>query len=104
MRQIDVKLAQPRYQRDSYPNEDGVAGNEYVQGGNRFGGQQAAFNNPATAGGAGGNMGGATGGNTAFDPQALAALYTRMFQMTSAGAMNPAMMGGMNPIDRKSVV
>ena len=43
-------------------------------------------------------MGGATGGNTAFDPQALVALYTRMFQMTSAGAMNPAMMGGMNPM------
>ena len=40
-------------------------------------------------------MAGATGGNTAFDPQALAALYTRMFQMTSAGAMNPAVMGGM---------
>ena len=34
----------------------------------------------------------------AFDPQALAVLYTRMFQMTSAGAMNPARMGGMNPM------
>ena len=66
-----------------------------MQGGNRFGGQQVAFNNLATASGAGGNMGGASGGNTAFDPQALAALYTRMFQMTSVGAMNPAMMGEM---------
>ena len=43
-------------------------------------------------------MGAPSGGNTAFDPQVLAALYMRMFQMMSAGAMNPAMMGGMNPM------
>jgi len=49
-------------------------------------------------------MGAATTGNTPFDPQALAALYTRMFQITSAGQLNPmmgaAMGGGMgvNPM------
>ncbi|KAF8230929.1 RNA-binding domain-containing protein [Tricholoma matsutake] len=97
---IDVKLAQPRYQRDSYPNEDGVGqggGGDFNQT-NRFGGgggvgagQQANFNAAGAAG-----MPGT--GNTPFDPQALAALYTRMFQMTNAGTMNPAMMGGMNPM------
>src|SRR5258705_3900074 len=35
-------------------------------------------------------------GNTPFDPQALAALYTRMFQMSN---MNPAMMGGMGAMN-----
>ncbi|KAJ7618479.1 RNA-binding domain-containing protein [Roridomyces roridus] len=84
---IDVKLAQPRYQRDSYPNEDGAeggSGGNFAAGG--FGGQ-GNFN----AGGAGG------AGNTPFDPQALAQLYTRMFQMSGAN-MNPALMGmGMAP-------
>lgn len=83
-----MKLAQPRYQRDSYPNEDGPQ--MQVQGSTRpFGGaaQQAGnFASPAAA-----------VGNTPFDPQALAALYTRMFQMAGGGQLNPAMMGGMNP-------
>ncbi|KAJ7031148.1 hypothetical protein C8F04DRAFT_1364599 [Mycena alexandri] len=82
---IDVKLAQPRYQRDSYPNEDGegaAAGGNFSAGGN-FGAQGGNF----AAGGA------AAAGNAPFDPQALAALYTRMFQMTGGGQMNPAMMG-----------
>ncbi|KAJ7755184.1 hypothetical protein B0H16DRAFT_731292 [Mycena metata] len=81
---IDVKLAQPRYQRDSYPNEDGEggAGGNFSAGGN-FGAQGGNF----AAGG------GAAAGNAPFDPQALAALYTRMFQMTGGGQMNPAMMG-----------
>jgi RNA-binding protein Musashi len=91
-----VKLAQPRYQRDSYPNEDGTSqgGGDFQQG-NRFGtggavgAQQANFNaGPA----------GIPGAANTFDPQALAALYTRMFQITNAGSMNPAMMGGMNPM------
>ncbi|KAJ6579581.1 RNA-binding domain-containing protein [Mycena vulgaris] len=81
---IDVKLAQPRYQRDSYPNEDGegAAGGNFSGGGANFG-AQGAF--PAA--------GAAGAGNTPFDPQALAALYTRMFQMTGGAQMNPAMMG-----------
>ncbi|KAJ7476941.1 heterogeneous nuclear ribonucleoprotein HRP1 [Mycena galericulata] len=81
---IDVKLAQPRYQRDSYPNEDGEGGAQgnFAAGGN-FGGAQGNFGAGAAAG----------GGNTPFDPQALAALYTRMFQMTNGAQMNPAMMG-----------
>ncbi|KAJ7499716.1 RNA-binding domain-containing protein [Mycena latifolia] len=82
---IDVKLAQPRYQRDSYPNEDGdaAAGGNFAGAGGNFGAQ----------GNFGGAAGGAAGGNTPFDPQALAALYTRMFQMTGGAQMNPAMMG-----------
>ncbi|KAF8173795.1 hypothetical protein K438DRAFT_1610377 [Mycena galopus ATCC 62051] len=84
---IDVKLAQPRYQRDSYPNEDGEQGGAGAGGfgagaGGNFGAQGGNF-----------GAGGAQGGNTPFDPQALAALYTRMFQMTSGAQMNPAMMG-----------
>ncbi|KAJ7367550.1 RNA-binding domain-containing protein [Mycena albidolilacea] len=85
---IDVKLAQPRYQRDSYPNEDGEqgggSGGGFGAGGNFSGGQGGGNFGAAGAGG---------GANTPFDPQALAALYTRMFQMTGGGQMNPAMMG-----------
>ncbi|KAG6884919.1 hypothetical protein C0993_007286 [Termitomyces sp. T159_Od127] len=83
---IDVKLAQPRYQRDSYPNEDGQGG-----GGNFQGGGGARFNAPQ------GNFAAGGAANTPFDPQALAQLYTRMFQMAGGGQMNPAMMG-MNPM------
>ncbi|KAJ7911104.1 hypothetical protein B0H13DRAFT_586962 [Mycena leptocephala] len=82
---IDVKLAQPRYQRDSYPNEDGEGGG--AQGNFSGGGNFGAQGNFGAAGAAAG------GGNTPFDPQALAALYTRMFQMTGGAQMNPAMMG-----------
>ncbi|KAJ7579907.1 heterogeneous nuclear ribonucleoprotein HRP1 [Mycena floridula] len=78
---IDVKLAQPRYQRDNL--EEGA---EYIApragGGNNFG--QQSF-------GAGAAVPGA---NTPFDPQALASLYTRMFQM-AGGGMNPMMAGMM---------
>ncbi|KAJ6473215.1 hypothetical protein C8R45DRAFT_1103786 [Mycena sanguinolenta] len=83
---IDVKLAQPRYQRDSYPNEDGEQGGS--GGGNFAGGGNF---------GQGGNFGAGAGGggNTPFDPQALAALYTRMFQMANGAQMNPAAMMGM---------
>ncbi|KAF8905760.1 hypothetical protein CPB84DRAFT_1771131 [Gymnopilus junonius] len=93
---IDVKLAQPRYQRDNFPHEEAAAaagGGDYTQStatATRFN-PQANFSNVTTAAG---NMGTGTG-NAPFDPQALAALYTRMFQMSGAGGMNPAMMGGM---------
>ena len=87
--QIDVKLAQPRYQRDSYPNEQEGAG-DFTRNGGGFGGQQGAFNAAVPVASAA-----PTAGNAPFDPQALAALYTRMFQMTGAGGMNPMMAGGM---------
>ncbi|KAG2014218.1 polyadenylate-binding protein [Coprinopsis cinerea AmutBmut pab1-1] len=109
---IDVKLAQPRYQRDNMNNEDGQNQDGYGGGsGGRFNAQGssgagAAGNFGSAAGGAmGGAAGGAGGagaaGGATFDPQALAALYTRMIQMAGGGAMNPAMMGnmaGMNPM------
>jgi len=94
--QIDVKLAQPRYQRDNFPHEDAAAaasGAEFsaptTNTAPRFNAQQANFPNPV-AGAAGG-----AAGNAPFDPQVLAALYTRMFQMSGAGGMTPGMMGGM---------
>ncbi|KAJ7165885.1 RNA-binding domain-containing protein [Mycena filopes] len=83
---IDVKLAQPRYQRDSYPNEDG-------EGGGAAAGNFGGAGNFAAQGAGNFAAGGAAAGNAPFDPQALAALYTRMFQMTGGGQMNPAMMG-----------
>ncbi|KAI0269340.1 hypothetical protein BC834DRAFT_820318 [Gloeopeniophorella convolvens] len=82
---IDVKLAQPRSQRDQFEGNPAGAG--------RGGG----YTNPSFNQGAMGNMQGMTG-NTPFDAQALAALYTRMFaQMGGMAAMNnmtPGMMGG----------
>ncbi|KAL4260313.1 RRM domain-containing protein [Pleurotus pulmonarius] len=95
---IDVKLAQPRYQRDNY--QEGQGGEYNAQGGGgggrNFGGQ-GNFNNGMTAAatGAGAGATGAAPNAGAFDPQALAALYTRMMQMAGGGNMNPAMMGGM---------
>lgn len=102
--QIDVKLAQPRYQRDHF-QEDGTqqqfAGPRTSAGGNGvvassgFTAQTGgAVNFPAVQANAG-PMGG-TAGNTPFDPQALAQLYTRMFQMAGAGGMMGGM--GMNPM------
>ncbi|KAG1768808.1 hypothetical protein EDD22DRAFT_949260 [Suillus occidentalis] len=79
---IDVKLAQPRYQRDNF-NEDGGQQQYTNKGGN--------FNAPANP------MPAAPSGNTPFDPQALAALYTRMFQMAGGGGMMAGMGMGMNP-------
>ncbi|KDQ28766.1 hypothetical protein PLEOSDRAFT_1054742 [Pleurotus ostreatus PC15] len=95
---IDVKLAQPRYQRDNYQEGQGAEYNAQGGGGGarNFGGQ-GNFNNamtPAAGGGAAGAAG-ATPNAGAFDPQALAALYTRMMQMAGGGSMNPAMMGAM---------
>ncbi|KAG2751007.1 RNA-binding domain-containing protein [Suillus brevipes Sb2] len=79
---IDVKLAQPRYQRDNF-NEDGGQQQYTNKGGN--------FNAAASP------MPAAPSGNTPFDPQALAALYTRMFQMAGGGGMMAGMGMGMNP-------
>ncbi|KAF9261190.1 RNA-binding domain-containing protein [Marasmius fiardii PR-910] len=94
---IDVKLAQPRYQREANEQEGGGGSGNYnnanrVAGSSAgMGGGYGGFNNNNT----GGNFAGGGGqGNAPFDPQALAALYTRMFQMAN-GNMN--MMGGMNP-------
>ncbi|KAF8548777.1 RNA-binding domain-containing protein [Imleria badia] len=106
---IDVKLAQPRYQRDHF-QEDGVpqqyaspragAGAPGVVAGGGFNGQTGGgVNFPAVQANAG-PIAGAPGGNTPFDPQALAQLYTRMFQMAGASGMMGGigmtpMMGGM---------
>ncbi|KAG7090053.1 hypothetical protein E1B28_011671 [Marasmius oreades] len=89
---IDVKLAQPRYQRENF-NEDQQYDNAGDASGGNFNASRTAaggFNNNFQGQGAnpGANMAGA-----AFDPQALAALYTRMFQMANNGM---GMMGGMN--------
>ncbi|KAL0069550.1 hypothetical protein AAF712_003208 [Marasmius tenuissimus] len=85
---IDVKLAQPRYQRENFSEDQ-----QYDSSGGSNGGRASAggFNNNFQGGNAGGNMG------AAFDPQALAALYTRMFQMAggSANMMGGGGMGGM---------
>ncbi|KAJ3569530.1 hypothetical protein NP233_g4994 [Leucocoprinus birnbaumii] len=98
---IDVKLAQPRYARDNQEEGGGQQnqGNTSFQAGNgsgqnRFanGGQQGNQFNGNMGGGSGGA---GSGGQTPFDPQALAALYTRMMQM-AGGGMNPGMMGGMS--------
>ena len=100
---IDVKLAQPRSQREG----------GFQEGGNTTTGNRTGFNNNTNNNGnAYGNQGNfnasaatgtaapTTGGNAPFDPQALATLYTRMFQQM--GGMNPMMngmqmMGGMGP-------
>ncbi|KAF7301153.1 Heterogeneous nuclear ribonucleoprotein [Mycena indigotica] len=85
---IDVKLAQPRYQRDNFSedNPTGAATTNFNAANNFSGNGQAAGNFSAGAG-------------TPFDPQALAALYTRMFQMAGGGGgmgmMGNAMGNGM---------
>ncbi|KAH6890112.1 heterogeneous nuclear ribonucleoprotein HRP1 [Coprinopsis sp. MPI-PUGE-AT-0042] len=101
---IDVKLAQPRYQRDG-GGEEGGDQQQYGAGGNnqRYGNQQqgGAYNSAAGAAATGAAPAAGAPGAATFDPQALAALYTRMIQMAGGGAMNPAMMGqmgGMNPM------
>ncbi|KZT74622.1 RNA-binding domain-containing protein [Daedalea quercina L-15889] len=84
---IDVKLAQPRSQRENFSEGGGQGG--YSRGGN-FGGQGAQ--GAGFAGGSSGTGAGA-GGNAPFDPQQLAQLYTRMMQQMG---MNPMMAGSMN--------
>ena len=87
--QIDVKLAQPRSARDGTGADGGNTGFSGNTGG--FGGQ-GQFGNVGTMQNATG------GGNTPFDANALASLWTRMFQQMGGG-MNPMMGGGaMNPM------
>ncbi|GJE99436.1 RNA-binding domain-containing protein [Phanerochaete sordida] len=89
---IDVKLAQPRSQREGGFTQEGQTNNR----GNFNGGGAGFQGGNFAAGGAGGAAaGGAVGGNAPFDPQALANLYTRM--LSQMGGMSP-MMGGMNPM------
>ncbi|KAF5376556.1 hypothetical protein D9757_008292 [Collybiopsis confluens] len=89
---IDVKLAQPRFQRES-PQHDQQSASSYS---NQNLGETRGPRSEFQGGNApGGNFNGVVG-NAAFDPQALASLYQRMFQMAN-GAMNP-MMGGVNPM------
>ncbi|THH26495.1 hypothetical protein EUX98_g7692 [Antrodiella citrinella] len=90
---IDVKLAQPRSQRENFAENGGTVaptGTGMGRGqfnNNQFGGQNAYAGNIAATGQT------PTAGNAPFDPQALASLYTRMFQQM--GGMNPMMGGGM---------
>jgi len=87
---IDVKLAQPRSQRENY-----AEGGPIAAGGNRAYGNQGAYNNQAAAYTNTPTPPAAGAANAPFDPQALATLYTRM--ITQMGGMNP-MMAGMNPM------
>ncbi|KAH9928869.1 uncharacterized protein B0H18DRAFT_1117692 [Fomitopsis serialis] len=88
---IDVKLAQPRSQRENF-SEGGQAGQSGGQGG------QSGYGRGGNYGAQGGGFAGApaaasAGGNAPFDPTQLAQLYTRMMQQMG---MNPMMAGGMN--------
>ncbi|KAM5540712.1 hypothetical protein V8D89_005743 [Ganoderma adspersum] len=97
---IDVKLAQPRSQREGYAENGGAQASGRTQyapatgagayGTQNYSGQGVSGQAQAAA------QGGAQGNGASFDPQALAQLYTRM--ISQIGGMNPAaMMGGMNP-------
>ncbi|KAI0786556.1 hypothetical protein C8Q75DRAFT_772174 [Abortiporus biennis] len=90
---IDVKLAQPRSQRENFA-ENGTSTTPATTvtrnfSGGSFNNQGAAFTSGTT------NVAPATpSGNAPFDPQALASLYQRMIsQMNPMMGMN--MMGGM---------
>jgi len=88
---IDVKLAQPRSARDGTSNPGADGGNTGFSGNTGGFGGQGQFGNVGTMQSATG------GGNTPFDANALASLWTRMFQQM--GGMNPMMGGGaMNPM------
>ncbi|KAF8505433.1 hypothetical protein F5888DRAFT_434906 [Russula emetica] len=96
---IDVKLAQPRSQRDQFDGSGAGAGAGVGAGAGAGAGAgrgagynaNANFNQNTPMP----NMQGMTG-NTPFDAQALAALYTRMFaQMGGMAAMNGMNTGGM---------
>lgn len=91
--QIDVKLAQPRSQREGFAEGGGAAATGAAGGRGGFANNAAAYGTQNFAGANGGVA--AQAGNASFDPQALAQLYTRM--ISQIGGMNPAMMGAMNP-------
>ncbi|KAI0075426.1 hypothetical protein K474DRAFT_1664285 [Panus rudis PR-1116 ss-1] len=86
---IDVKLAQPRSQRENFSEGGANTSNnsraQSAYGTGNYSGQQGQYN--ASAGGGPGNA----SGHAPFDPQALASLYTRMMQQMSMNQM----MGGM---------
>ncbi|KAI0773575.1 hypothetical protein C8Q74DRAFT_1316659 [Fomes fomentarius] len=91
---IDVKLAQPRSQREGFVESGGSGRGSFGNGGGgAYGNQNYSGPGNTTTSGGGAAAQGQTG-SAAFDPQALAQLYTRM--ITQIGGMNP-MMGGMNP-------
>lgn len=83
--QIDVKLAQPRSQRENFSEGGGQSG--YGRGSGNYGGQGSGFATAPVAAAAGAT------GTAPFDPQQLAQLYTRMMQQMG---INPMMAGGMN--------
>ncbi|CDO76349.1 hypothetical protein BN946_scf185011.g13 [Trametes cinnabarina] len=82
---IDVKLAQPRSQREGGFAEQSGGGRGGYTNNSAYGTQNFVGSSGAAAPGP---------ANAPFDPQALAQLYTRM--ISQIGGMNP-MMGGMNP-------
>ena len=100
--QIDVKLAQPRSQREAYAEGGGQSSGRGGYGTQNYtgGGGAGAYGNQnyggqavgAAAGAGAGAGAGAQAASASFDPQALAQLYTRM--ISQIGGMNP-MMGGM---------
>jgi len=92
---IDVKLAQPRSARDNPPNsrEGSTQGFTGATAGAGAFPNQANFGSGSPMQAQGGT------GNTPFDANALASLWTRMFQHMGGGGMNPMMAGGgMNPM------
>ncbi|KAJ3999703.1 heterogeneous nuclear ribonucleoprotein HRP1 [Lentinula boryana] len=89
---IDVKLAQPRFQREHFQEDDQSGGNDGGYSNRGVGGYNSNYQ--GGDGAAGGNFNAAAAGGAPFDPQALAALYTRMFQMAGGGAMGGGTMGG----------
>ncbi|KAJ4486170.1 heterogeneous nuclear ribonucleoprotein HRP1 [Lentinula aciculospora] len=93
---IDVKLAQPRFQREHFQEDDQSGGSDGGFNNRAAGGYTNSFQGGGGATAAGGNFNMAPTGGSSFDPQALAALYTRMFQMAGGGGMNMMPMMMMN--------
>ncbi|PVF99272.1 RNA-binding domain-containing protein [Serendipita vermifera] len=110
---IEVKMAQPRAGMAAERNMNNNAGFNRGGGGGGGGGggsgggsgygnnynnnMAGGGGNAGMGGGGGGNMGMGMGGNTPFDPQALATLYQRMAQLAGGGGVGQGGMGwGMN--------
>ncbi len=91
--QIDVKLAQPRSQRQGYA-ETGIqqqgGRTQYSPGGGSAYGTQNYSGSSVPGQTQGGAQNGGQGNGTSFDPQMLAQLYTCM--ISQIGGMNPAVM------------
>ncbi|KAF9076336.1 hypothetical protein BDP27DRAFT_1314284 [Rhodocollybia butyracea] len=88
---IDVKLAQPRFQRDQEEQSGGGSEGGFNNRGGAY--NNANFQSGGSGVAAGGNFANPAGAASTlpFDPQALAALYTRMFQMAGGASMNNMM-------------